>query len=44
MRIKMVREVQRKGITFVSRNFGCGNNCGCQGCAQINVPDPNPPH
>lgn len=36
MRIKVVRDVQRKGMTFVSRNFGCGNKCGCQGCNDIN--------
>ncbi len=34
MKFRMIKDVERQGISYVSRNFGCGNNCGCQGCKE----------
>mgnify|MGYP001589892356 FL=1 len=32
MRFRMIKNAERVGINHTSRNFGCSNQCGCQGC------------
>lgn len=29
--MKVIKSKERKKSVYVSKNFGCGNKCGCQG-------------
>jgi len=32
VKFMLVKDAERKDITYESKNFACANKCGCQGC------------